>query len=288
MSLAVVKTRALVGVQGEAVSVEVHLANGLPAFNIVGLPETAVKESKDRVRGAIINSAFEFPARRITVNLAPADLPKTGGRFDLPIAIGILLASGQIKSDFTDYELLGELALTGELRGVPGVLPTAIACKHSQSTLIVPMVNADEAAVVSNLKSFYAESLSQVAAYINDQTALPECELNLSLVKHSQEYDLLEVKGQLHAKRALEVAASGGHNLLFIGPPGTGKSMLAQRLPGILPDLTIDEGLQVSAINSVKNGVFDVGNWRKRSIRSPHHSSSSVALVGGGVRSIAN
>ena len=283
MSLSVVKTRALIGVRGAPVAVEVHLANGLPAFNIVGLPETAVKESKDRVRAAIINSGFEFPAKRITVNLAPADLPKTGGRFDLPIAVGILSASGQLQADLNSYEFVGELALTGELRSVNGVLPTAMACKSEQRVLIVPEHNAKEVAVVSGIEAYSCASLLQVFSYLTGQLALGLCELKESICEiEKHNLDLTDVKGQIQAKRALEVAASGGHNILFVGPPGTGKSMLAARLPGIMPSLDQESALEVATIHSIKNGNFDVKGWKARPFRSPHHNGSAVALVGGG------
>jgi len=283
-SLAMINTRTVVGVNAFDVTVEVHLANGLPAFSTVGLPETAVKESKDRVRGAILNSGFEFPAKRITVNLAPADLPKTGGRFDLPIAIGILIASGQLPRVKTnDYEMVGELALDGSLRRVSGVLPTALACGEVNKSLVVPSANAQEAGLAEKTSCYHAGHLLDVCRHLVGQN-----EMALSInqqAEHSlsQNYpDLADVKGQQHAKRALEIAAAGGHSLLFIGPPGTGKSMLATRLPGILPNLSTEEALETAAIQSVTQGEFDVNNWRQRPTRSPHHSASAVALVGGG------
>jgi len=283
-SLAMIHTRAVVGVSAEPVVVEVHLANGLPSFSTVGLPETVVRESKDRVRGAIINSGFEFPAKRITVNLAPADLPKAGGRFDLPIAIGILAASGQLpKAQLENYELVGELALDGQLRKVSGVLPTALACGRSDRQLIVPSANALEAGLAQDTQSMHAGHLLKVCANLIGRSQLDSCQASPSSQNGIACYpDISEVKGQLHAKRALEVAAAGGHSLLFIGPPGTGKSMLASRLPGLLPELEARAALEAAAIQSVANGGFDIGEWKQRPFRSPHHSSSSAALVGGG------
>ena len=283
MSLAVVYSRAQTGIDAPLVTVEVHLSNGLPSLSIVGLPETAVKESKDRVRGAILTSQFEFPARRITVNLAPADLPKEGGRFDLPIAIGILAASGQIKKqDLPQYEFMGELALSGELRRVKGVLPAAMHARDAKRSLFVAKDNVDEAGLVNGVDVYGAAHLLDVCAHINKQQLL---EFNTPEENNHQgidEVDLVDVKGQHHAKRALEIAAAGNHSLLMIGPPGTGKTMLASRLPGILPPMTEQEALESAAIASISDRGFDFVHWRKRSFRSPHHTASGVALVGGG------
>ena len=283
-SLAMIRTRTVVGVTALPVTVEVHLANGLPSFSTVGLPETAVKESKDRVRGAIINSGFEFPAKRITVNLAPADLPKTGGRFDLPIAIGILLASDQLPNlSIDDFEMVGELALDGRLRKISGVLPTALACGHAGRQLVVPDDNALEASLAKRTTCWHAEHLLNVCQHIAERSGMSRCEVNDTVCSKSANYlDLSDVKGQERAKRALEIAAAGGHSLLFIGPPGTGKSMLASRLPGVLPNLTLNQALETAAVQSVAQGEFNVDQWLQRPFRSPHHSASSVALVGGG------
>jgi len=253
-------------------------------MGIVGLPEMAVRESKDRVRGALLNGKFQFPAGRITVNLAPADLPKEGGRFDLPIAVGVLGASRQIRTDaLAHLELLGELALSGALRPVHGVLPGALAARDAGRALILPRENADEAALVKGLDIYPASHILEVCEHLNGSaplTAFTRREYPHQSINYP---DLCEVRGQEHAKRALEIAAAGGHSLLFLGPPGTGKSMLASRLPGILPSMSEDEALQAAAVRSV-SGVepFDPSRWRERPFRSPHHTASGVALVGGG------
>ena len=283
MSLAILYSRAQEGISSPLVTVEVHLANGLPALSIVGLPEMAVRESKDRVRGALINSQFEFPARRITINLAPADLPKEGGRFDLPIALGILAASGQIPKQSLDvYEFAGELALSGELRRVHGILPAAMAAREAGRSLIVSEQNASEATLVNDLSCFPAKHLLEVCAHLNGVQPLPLFqEPNIeSPVTHP---DMEDVIGQQQARRALEISAAGGHSLIYIGPPGTGKSMLATRLPSILPPMTEQEALESAAIRSVaQQQPFDSAYWRQRPFRAPHHTASAVALVGGG------
>lgn len=283
MSLAQIHSRALVGLHAPAVVVEVHLANGLPGLSIVGLPEAAVKESKDRVRAALQNAQFALPARRITVNLAPADLPKEGTRFDLPIALGILAASGQLDIAALDrYEFLGELALSGELRPISGVLPSALAARSSQRALIVPHANAAEAALAQASAVYGAGDLLAVCAHLNGLAPLALQQVTLPPPVTLTGEDLADVRGQHQARRALEIAAAGGHSLLFLGPPGTGKSMLASRLPGILPLLGEAEALESAIIASVSGHAPDWNRWRQRPFRTPHHTASAVALVGGG------
>ena len=282
MSLAIVLTRALDGMDAPPVSVEVHLANGLPAFSLVGLPDTEVREARDRVRAAIQTSQFEFPARRITVNLAPADLPKESGRFDLAIALGILAASDQIKpASLEGHEFAGELSLTGLLRPVRGALAMALKTRDANRTLVLPTDSAREAALVRNAEVLAAESLLAVVAHLNGHDSLPRPAVPDAGSEVVAVPDLADVKGQMEARRALEVAAAGGHSLLFFGSPGTGKSMLAQRLPGILPPMTEGEALASAAVYSL-SGSFDIARWGQRSFRSPHHSSSVAAVIGGG------
>ncbi len=285
MNLAVVYSRTNDGIDAPLVTVEVHLSNGLPGFAIVGLPEMAVKESKDRVRAAIINSRFEFPAKRITVNLAPADLPKDGGRFDLPIALGILAASGQIaESTLSDYEFIGELALGGQLRAVKGVLPTAYAASEANRKLFLPQDNANEASLIKALEVYPANHLLQICSHLTNTEKLlahKNTEIHNDVTYH---VDLSDVKGQFQAKRALEIAASGNHNLLMIGPPGTGKTMLASRLATILPPMSEKESLESAAIASISDQGFESTQWGVRPVRDPHHTSSGVALVGGGAK----
>lgn len=284
MSLAVLYSRALSGMDAPEVVVEVHLANGLPSFTIVGLPETEVKESKDRVRAAIQTAQFEFPARRITVNLAPADLPKEGGRYDLPIAIGILAASGQLpQQSLSQYVIAGELALTGALRPIRGALAMTyqlLQDKVNNRAAILPQESAYEASLVEGCTIFGASSLLEVCAHLSNKQLLPEHPV-VTPDAHALLPDYQEVKGQLRAKRALEIAAAGQHSLLMSGPPGTGKSMLAQRFVSILPDMSTQEALESAAILSL-TGQFPAAHWKQRPFRAPHHTASAVALVGGG------
>ncbi len=284
MSLACVYSRARVGLESPLVTVEVDLANGLPAFNIVGLPETSVREAKDRVRSAIINCGYEFPAKRITINLAPADLPKEGGRFDLPIAIGILAASEQLPQvDLAEYEFAGELSLSGELRAIIGEIPMAMACSECNRILVIPKHNAEQASWVKQAKIHEIEHLTQLYAHFARQTSLPFVEEQKVIQPLTEsELDMADVVGQPLAKRALEIAASGAHNLLFIGPPGTGKTMLASRLPGILPAMSEKEALEAAAIQSISHQSVNANSWFTRPFRAPHHTASSAALVGGG------
>lgn len=282
MSLALVRTRALAGLDAPEVVVEVHLANGLPAFTLVGLADTEVREARDRVRAAIQTSRFEFPQRRITVNLAPADLPKEGGRFDLPIALGILAASGQIPAaSLANTEFIGELSLDGSVRAVRGALAMALASAQRGQQLVLPRDNADEAALARSANVLPADNLLAVCAHLQGSApltlhvGLPEGERSVTLP------DLADVKGQLLARRALEVAAAGQHSLLMFGPPGTGKSMLAQRLPGLLPPMSEHEAIESASVQSIE-GCFNPHRWGVRPYRAPHHSASAPALVGGG------
>lgn len=287
MSLAVLRSRALAGMQAPAVSVEVHLANGLPSFTIVGLPDAEVREAKDRVKAALQNAGFDIPARRITVNLAPADLPKESGRFDLPIALGILAASKQIPSKgLGRYEFAGELSLSGELRPVRGALAMAFAMQRGAKAapaFILPLANADEAALAADAAIYPARTLLEVCAHFaahDENGRLSRHERRADIVRASYA-DFADVKGQRHAKRALEVAAAGLHSVLLIGPPGTGKSMLAARFPALLPPMNDEQALESAAVQSLAGG-FSAGQWKQRPFRSPHHTTSGVALVGGG------
>ncbi len=284
MSLAIVYSRGRSGIAAPLVTVEVHVTSGLPSVSIVGLPETAVKESKDRVRGAIINSHFEFPLQRITINLAPADLPKEGGRFDLAIALGILAASRQIPVQVLEqYECIGELSLGGELRSVNGVLPVTLHARDAGRQLILPIDNTDEARLVNQAKIIPARSLLEVCSHLCGQQQLEQettSEDNEQVIVET--HDFADVHGQFHVKRAFEIAAAGMHNLLMLGPPGTGKSMLASRLPSILPPLSEKQALESAAIASISDRGLDIKNWRRPPFRAPHHTASAPALVGGG------
>ncbi|CUU53184.1 competence protein M [Actinobacillus pleuropneumoniae serovar 8] len=286
MSLAIVYSRASIGVEAPLVTIEVHLSNGKPGLTIVGLPETTVKEAGDRVRSALMNANFMYPPQRITINLAPADLPKEGGRFDLPIAIGILAASGQMDSDrLKQFEFLGELALTGALRGVHGVIPAVISAEKAKRQMIIARPNVNEASLVSNAETYFASSLLQVVNFMNKRDSLPIAQ---QIPQKTQEIqpivkrDLTDIIGQQHAKRALMIAAAGQHNLLFLGPPGTGKTMLASRLADLLPAMSDEEAIETASVTSLVQNELNFHNWKERPFRAPHHSASMVALVGGG------
>lgn len=305
MSFAQVYTRSVVGLHAPEIIIEVHLSQGLPALTIVGLPEAAVRESKDRVRSAILNSGFQFPNRRLTINLAPADLPKDGARLDLPIAIGILAASDQLDpAVLSGFEFIGELALNGELRQVSGSLAVARAIKAevlaaglaknndqaqlSSRQLIVPTINGAEASRVDGITVLAASNLKAVCNHLQALTDSSLLDERLTAVMPSQvqqhigyQVDMADVKGQHHARRALEIAAAGGHSLLFTGPPGSGKTLMASRLPTILPDLSAEDALEVASTYSVADSDYNYGT---RPFRQVHHTISAVALVGGGSR----
>ena len=283
MPLAIVHSRGLDGLSAPEVAVEVHLAGGLPSVTLVGLPDTEVKEARDRVRAALQNSGFDFPSKRITVNLAPADLPKESGRFDLPIALGILAASGQIPAKaLNDYEFAGELSLSGHLRPIRGALPMVLAAGSRGRSFVLPESSAREAALARDVRVLTATTLLEVCAHLNSQGVLNECVTSADVNEWVEDYpDLADVRGQTQAKRALEIAAAGGHSILLAGPPGTGKSMLATRLPGLLPPMTQAAALESAAVLSLA-GQFSPENFGRHPYRSPHHTASSAALVGGG------
>jgi magnesium chelatase family protein len=282
MGLATIYSRAQVGIDAPQVWVEVNLGPGLPGFGIVGLPETAVRESKDRVRAAMDNAGYKRPSWKITVSLAPADLPKEGARFDLPIAMGVLAASGQVGQDeLSEWEFIGELALNGQLRPIKGCLPAIIAARAAGRKLVVPAANAAEAGLVADAEVYLADHLADVIAAVNGQRTLERAKPT-TFDDSISGPDLSDVIGQHRARRALEICAAGGHNLLFVGPPGTGKTLLASRLPGILPPMSEAEALEAAAIASVAGLGLEPERWRQRRFRTPHHTASGVALVGGG------
>lgn len=283
MTLAITYSRASTGINAPLVTVETHISAGMVGLNIVGLLETAVKESKHRVRSAILNNQFEFPARRITINLAPADLPKGGGRFDLPIALGILASSGQLPTKILEqYEFVGELALSGELKSVQGILPVVLSAAQSERLLIIPYDNQFEASLSQKENVYLAKHILEVCSHLKGDQLLPLAKPLHCIQNFPSSLDLSDIKGQTHAKRALEIAAAGKHSLLFVGPPGTGKTMLASRLVTILPELSEHQALEVAVVSSLSKKGFFPQSWKQIPFRSPHHSSSNIALVGGG------
>jgi magnesium chelatase family protein len=283
MSLSLIYTRAQQGITSPLVTVETHISNGNPYFTIVGLPEKAVNESKERVRCAIINSKFDFPIRKITVNLGPADLPKEGGRFDLAIALGILAATRQIpNTELDQYEFIGELALSGEVKPVKGILPSAMALQNNLRNLIVARANADEAVFINSVTVFALDNLKQICSHLQKETRLTAYPATKKYIGSKSFLDLKDIKGQYQAKRALTIAAAGGHSLLFFGPPGSGKTLLANRLLGLLPDLDEQQAREVAAIQSISQQGLSIENLMQRPFRTPHHTASHVALVGGG------
>ena len=284
MSLAIVHTRALVGLSAPEVRVEVHLGNGLPAFHIVGLPQAAVRESADRVRAALLHCGFEFPNRRLTVNLAPADLPKDSGRFDLPIAVGILAASGQVPDGSADgLEFVGELSLTGEIRAIRGALAMVLAVRAGspRTRLVVPAPCRDEAALAADGRALAAVNLAEVVAHLRADSTLERIDRRLPEASPDTAADFCDVRGQRQARRALEVAAAGGHSVLMLGPPGAGKSMLAARFAGLLPPMEESQALECAVVQGIA-GRFQPRLWGVRPFRSPHHTASGAALAGGG------
>lgn len=283
MTLAIAWARAAVGVTAPEVRIEVHIATGLPSLTLVGLPRTEVREARARVYSAITNCGFSFPAGRITVNMAPADLPKGGGRFDLAIAMGILAASGQVYSGFDHFEFIGELTLGGDIRAVGAVLPAAYAAREAGRKIIVPVADGHEAALVHPDGAYAANRLSDILEHLANRLPLRTADPPQATPKSPQNQpDLAQVRGQAGPRRALEVAAAGGLNLLLCGPPGTGKSMLALRLPGLLPDLTEQHALEAAAVHSVSGEGLAISTWRRPHLRAPHHSLSTPALIGGG------
>ncbi|HEX7606288.1 MAG TPA: ATP-binding protein, partial [Usitatibacter sp.] len=282
MSVAVVFSRGLAGLDAPLVRVEAHVGGGLPQFHIVGLPETEVKEARDRVRAALSTARFDFPAGRVTVNLAPADLPKESGRFDLPIAIGILAATGQVPAGALGaLEFAGELALSGELRPIRGALAMTFGAHRDGRAFVIPEAAAGEASLARGARILPARTLLEVCAHLSGVAPLTEYRRDNAILEPVYA-DLADVRGQAQARRALEIAAAGGHSLLLCGPPGTGKTMLATRIAGILPAMTEEEALEAAAVQSLASGIFHPERFGLRTFRSPHHTASAVALVGGG------
>src|SRR5690606_32031298 len=284
MALARLLSRGQRGLEAYEVVVEVHLAGGLPAFTITGLPAAAVRESRDRVRAALITSGHDFPDRRITAHLGPADVPKDGGRFDLAIAVGLVMAQRHRTWADERTELIGELALSGDVRSVNGVLPAVLASRDAGRAIVVPAANAAEAALVADAEAYAAETLADVIAHVEGKRTLPRIKPKPIVAAHEAGHDLSDVRGQAQAKRALVIAAAGAHNVLLVGPPGSGKSMLAERLRGLLPPLDLEDMLLVASIASVAGDRSMLDNGLRPPFRAPHHTASAAAIVGGGTR----